>query len=102
MLLDTDLAEEQREYARLVQLAGKNLIELISNILDLSKIEAHKIELEARDFDLEAEVADIVSILSARAHDKGLELELLIDDDVPAAVEGGLGTDSPNHHQFAR
>jgi len=91
LLLDTDLAEEQREYARLVQLSGKNLIELISNILDLSKIEAHKIELESRDFDLEAEIAGIVYILSAHAHEKGLELDLLIDDDVPLLLKGDSG-----------
>ena len=91
LLLDTDLTEEQHEYAKLVQLSGKNLIELISNILDLSKIEAHKIELESRDFDLQAEVAGVIQILSSRAHEKGLKLDLVIDSDVPMLLKGDSG-----------
>ena len=88
LLLGTKLTKEQRDYAELVKLSGKNLVQLISDILDLSKIEAHKIELDSRDFDLQEETAGTINILSLRAKEKGLELNMLIDPDVPLLLKG--------------
>jgi PAS domain S-box-containing protein len=88
LLLGTELTEEQRTYAELVKHSGKALVELISDILDLSKIEAHKIELETRDFDLQTDITGTINFLSLRTQEKGLKLTLLIDDDVPLLLKG--------------
>lgn len=88
LLLGTELNEEQRKYAELVKLSGNNLMELISNILDLSKIEAHKLELETRWFDLQSEITGTFDLLSFRALDKGLEFISHIDADVPLYLKG--------------
>jgi PAS domain S-box-containing protein len=91
LLLGTGLTEEQRKYAKLARQSGRSLIELISEILDLSKIEAHKIELENREFDLQSEMIDAVNFLSLRATEKGLKLASKIDPDVPLLLKGDAG-----------
>jgi len=88
LLLGTELSVEQRVYAQLAKQSGRNLVELISNILDLSKIEADKLELELRYFELESEVAVTANLLAPRARNKGLEFAVLIDPDVPQQVKG--------------
>jgi len=91
LLLGTDLNEEQRKYAELIKLSGRNLVQLISDILDLSKIEAHKIELERRDFDLQSETTGTINLLALRAEEKGLILSARIDPDVPLLLKGDAG-----------
>ncbi len=91
LLQGTDLTEEQRKYVEMVKLSGKNLVQLISDILDLSKIEAHKIVLETQNFDLQAEITGLVNLLSLRAREKGLELVSRIDPDVPLLLIGDAG-----------
>ena len=88
LLLRTELTREQREYAELVKVSGKNLVELISNILDLSKIEAHKIELEEIDFDLREDLTGTINLFTLRAREKGLELGTRIEPDVPLHLKG--------------
>ena len=91
LLLRTELSSEQREYAELIKLSGKNLVELISNILDLSKIEAHKIELEKSCFDLNKEINGSLALFSLRAKEKGLDLRTEIEADVPLLLKGDAG-----------
>jgi signal transduction histidine kinase len=91
LLQRTQLTEEQREYVELIKLSGNNLVELLSNILDLSKIEANKIELETQRFDLREEIAASVVLFLPRAQEKGLGLSWLIDPDVPLLLKGDLG-----------
>ena len=91
LLLGTELTDEQRNYAELAKFSGKNLVQLISDILDLSKIETHKIELEEEYFDLRAETAGTIKLLSPRALEKGLNLEMYIDPDVPLSLNGDPG-----------
>lgn len=88
LLLATELTDEQREYARLVKSSGKTLLELISNILDLSKIEAHRFELESINFNLHTEINDTIQLYTLSAREKGLELISLIDPDVPHLLNG--------------
>lgn len=88
LLLNTELTREQREYAELVKISGKNLVELISNILDLSKIEAHKIELEEVCFDLNKEMTGTMALFALRAKEKGLNLKTEIAPDVPLLLKG--------------
>jgi signal transduction histidine kinase len=91
LLMCTQLTEEQREYAELIIQSGSNLVELISNILDLSKIEANKIELVTQNFDLREEVAATVALVSPSSQEKGLELSWLTDPDVPLLFKGDAG-----------
>jgi PAS domain S-box-containing protein len=88
LLLDTKLTEEQREYTRMLRDSGEALLDIVNDILDLSKIEAGKIELESATFDLRETIEDVCDLLAKRAHDKGLELTLAIGEDVPFAVQG--------------
>ncbi|MDP9134808.1 MAG: ATP-binding protein, partial [Actinomycetota bacterium] len=91
LLLGTDLSDEQRGYARTAVSSGEALLGVISDILDLSKIEAGRLELDHHDFDLREAVEDTCEMLSPQAHGKGLELLAWIDDDVPARVRGDRG-----------
>jgi signal transduction histidine kinase/CheY-like chemotaxis protein len=91
LLLSTELTEEQREYAELVSQSGRNLMQLLSDILDLAKIEAHKLELEAINFDLQSEIAVAINFHSLQAQEKGIELDSLIEPDVPLLLKGASG-----------
>ncbi len=91
LLLDTELSPEQREYAEAVRSSGSAMLGLINNILDLSRIEANKLELESLDFALSTLLEDITSILAKHAHDKGLDLRCTTDLDVPALLRGDAG-----------
>ncbi len=87
----TDLATEQRKYVAALKVSGKNLLSLINDILDLSKIEAGRIEPEAINFDLRTEMLSIVNLLSLSAQEKGLKLESFIDTSVPLLLKGDVG-----------
>ncbi len=88
LLLETDLAPEQREYATAVQTAGGHLLGVINDVLDLSKIESGRLELEDIPFDLYACVEDAIGILALKAAEKQLLLAALFAPDTPAVVHG--------------
>lgn len=88
LLSEMTLNQEQREYVNIFQRAGNNLLELINDILDLSKIEAGHLELEHTDFDLVETVEKISEVLAVRAHEKNLELATYIAPDVPTFLIG--------------
>ena len=88
LLMDTDLTEEQREYAETVRTSGESLLTIINDILDFSKIEAGKLELEETDFDLQGVVEETVDLFAGAARTKGLELASLIGRGVPTALRG--------------
>ncbi|HET7271425.1 MAG TPA: histidine kinase N-terminal 7TM domain-containing protein, partial [Rubrobacter sp.] len=91
LLLDTDLSEEQREYAETVRLSGENLLTIINDILDFSKIEAGKMELEMVDFDLHRVVEETVDLFAERIQRKGLDLASLIERGAPTYLRGDAG-----------
>jgi two-component system, sensor histidine kinase and response regulator len=91
LLLDTDLSEEQREYAEAVRYSGENLLQLINDILDFSKTEAGKLRLEIIDFDLRTAVEDAVGLLADQVQTKKLELAVFIHPDLPTALRGDPG-----------
>ncbi len=91
LLLETELDAEQRDYAETVQSSGQALLELINDIMDLSKIEAGKLELETLDFDLRVVVEEAMDLLARRAEQKGLELSGLVDPAVPVRLRGDPG-----------
>jgi len=86
--LQTDLNEEQRDYLRTVQDSAQHLLSIINDILDLSKIEAQKLELDHVDFDLSFHVHTTIKGLEMQARQKGLDLILQIDDSIRACVKG--------------
>lgn len=88
LLRATELTAEQTEYAEAAEAAGTHLLGVINGILDLSKIEAGLLELEAIPFDLFACVEDAIDLLTARATEKNLILAELFAADVPASIVG--------------
>ncbi|MEI6703819.1 MAG: response regulator, partial [Deltaproteobacteria bacterium] len=91
LLLDTDLNEEQRGYAKIVSKSGENLLGLINDILDFSKIEAGKLDMEMIDFDIRTTLEDAAEMLSMRAVQASLELICRIDPEVPQFLNGDPG-----------
>jgi len=88
LALGTDLTLEQREYLEVVRSSGDSLLGLINDILDLSKIEAGKVEIDRIDFELRYALDETVRGLAPRAHQKGLELAFRVAPDVPAGLHG--------------
>ncbi len=86
LVLDTPLAPQQREYLSLVKSSSAHLLTLLNDILDFSKIEAGKLELESIDFNLSLLLQDTVKLLSLRAQQKSLSLQLEILPEVPQYV----------------
>jgi signal transduction histidine kinase/ActR/RegA family two-component response regulator len=91
LLLDTELDKRQREYAENARASGEGLLLVINDILDYSKIEAGKIELETGAFALREVVAAACAPLSVAARDKGIELSVDVDPELPAWVAGDSG-----------
>ncbi len=89
--LATDLTAEQREYLGTIKTAVDSLLTLINDILDLSKIEAGRLELEHLAFSLTDVVEDTVRTLAVKAAEKGLDLAYTIEEHVPDGVMGDPG-----------
>ncbi|WP_243359450.1 ATP-binding protein [Fundidesulfovibrio terrae] len=91
-LLEKALVKEKnREYVRLIVQSGKSLLSLINDILDLSKIEAGKVELENQPFNLRELVDSTIRSFTLEADQKGLALDCSVDDDVPDGLVGDRG-----------
>ena len=88
LILDTELTPEQRRYAEIIHDSGENLIAVVNGILDYSKLEAKKLMLEKRSFDLGSCLRQAVDIVAARAHEKGLDLTCEVSPDTPMALWG--------------
>jgi signal transduction histidine kinase/HPt (histidine-containing phosphotransfer) domain-containing protein/ActR/RegA family two-component response regulator len=88
LLLETELAPDQRECAETIRTSGEILLTVIDDILDFSKIEAGKLTVEPHPFDLSASVDAVVSLLGPRAAERGLTLTSHVDPDLPRALVG--------------
>jgi PAS domain S-box-containing protein len=88
LLLDTPLTPEQITYVKAVKTSGDALLSLIEELLDYSKIEAGKIDLEQRPFALVSLIEDITELLAPRAQAKSLEIAAYVDERLPAEVVG--------------
>ena len=91
LLLDTALTPEQRDYAEGVRRSGEALVSTIGDFLDLTKIEARRLELETTTFAPRAVVEDAVELLAGPAQQKGVELACRVDLAVPRALRGDPG-----------
>jgi signal transduction histidine kinase/CheY-like chemotaxis protein len=88
LMLTTSLTPEQRRYAELIRSSGQTLLSLINDILDLSKVEAGRMDLEIVEFDPLVTVNEVVSLLAVRAEAKGLALQMSAAPGVPQRLRG--------------
>ena len=88
LLAETPLNQPQSEYVRIMRNAGDNLLSVINDVLDFSKVEAGRIELENMAFDLAEVVEGAAAIAAVRANAKGLDLSRRIEGDVPGFLTG--------------
>ncbi len=88
LVLDTPLNTEQHQYLSMVKSSSVQLLNLLNDILDLSKIEAGQLNLESIDFDLRQTLEAISDVVIHRIEEKGLELHLHIRQDVPTQLIG--------------
>jgi len=91
LLLDTPLDYTQRDYAETVKESGQALLNIINELLDLSKIEAGKIELVEGPFEPRQVVARTIELLSWKAKNKGIKLTFSVHADVPRTLIGDSG-----------
>ncbi|EGK72832.1 Sensor protein [Methyloversatilis universalis FAM5] len=91
LLLRSELNGEQRRYLETLYRSGENLLDLLNDILDLSKIEAGRFDLVRSEFDPRRTLREVTELLSAQAREKGLTLALDVDDAIPARIEGDPG-----------
>jgi NO-binding membrane sensor protein with MHYT domain len=88
LLLDTQLDAEQRGYAKIVQESGEKLLTIINDILDVSKLEAGKVDLEVIVFDLVDTVEDVVTLLAPNAHEKGVDVGVHVAPELRKSFRG--------------
>jgi signal transduction histidine kinase len=88
LLLDTDLDDEQREFATVAQDSARSLLAIVNGVLDFSKIEAGRLDIETIDFAPRTIFKSVTDMFRPAAEGKHLELDVWIDDAVPAQVQG--------------
>jgi signal transduction histidine kinase/CheY-like chemotaxis protein len=88
LLMEASLAPDQREYAEIARSSGQSLLALVNNILDVSKVEAGRLELESIDFELRAVLDAAVDSVALRAAEKGLEFIVDVEPLIPTRYRG--------------
>jgi two-component system, sensor histidine kinase and response regulator len=88
LVLKTDMTARQRDYLRKVEFSSQHLLGIIDDILDFSKMDAGKLQMEAADFELQKVLANVFTLVADKASAKGLELSLDVAQDVPAWLRG--------------
>ena len=91
ILCKEKLTDKQLGYTKTAQISAKYLLSIINDILDFSKIEAGKLEVEKVPFNLHKLLSDLVTELTYRTSDKGLDLNITIDDNVPVSIQSDPG-----------
>src|SRR5260370_6713449 len=88
LALDTPLNQEQKEYLELVSSSADSLLRVINDVLEFSKIDAGRLDLDQTDIDLPELISQTLKTLAVRAHKKGLELSSRVAPDVPQILSG--------------
>ena len=88
LLMDTSLNEEQRKFAETVQESGEVLLTIVNDILDISKLEAGKLEVEKIDFDLLNTVESAIGLMAGKAREKGIDLAVFVDPSIHGVYAG--------------
>jgi PAS domain S-box-containing protein len=91
LLLDENLTPEQKDYLECIRNSGEALMSLINDVLDFSKMERKKVDLELQVFDLRTITEEALDMLAAQAAKKGLEMNYSFDRNVPEAIIGDPG-----------
>ena len=91
LLLDTKLDSDQRSLADMILSSGESLLEIINDVLDLSKIEAGKLSIESIPFSPRDVLEESVDLVAHEAFKAGLEIASMVEEEVPARVEGDPG-----------
>ncbi len=86
LLQGTQLSNQQKDYTSTIQKSSKHLLEIINDVLDLSKIESGKTEITTSEFNLVDIIEDIINLLSTSALEKNIELLYRIEEDVPTII----------------
>jgi len=90
LLLDTELRDNQRDFVETIRSSGETLLTIINDILDISKIEANKLELETQPFNLRDCIEACLDLLVPRAAEKGIELAYIFEADTPETIVGDV------------
>ncbi|MCH2065232.1 MAG: ATP-binding protein, partial [Roseibacillus sp.] len=90
LLLDSELNEEQRENLGLIHKSGDLLLNIINDLLDFSRIESGRLELEQVDFELSDCIEEVLGLHAAKASEKGVELTYDLQESIPAVVSGDV------------
>jgi signal transduction histidine kinase/CheY-like chemotaxis protein/HPt (histidine-containing phosphotransfer) domain-containing protein len=88
LLLDTDLSEEQRTFSKVVQESADALLGILNDILDISKLEAGKLDVETIDFDLVTTVENALALMAGKAREKDIDLGIYIDPSLQGTYRG--------------
>lgn len=88
LAMKTQLSPRQADFISKIQLSGKNLLAIIGDILDISKVEAGKLNIERVVFELSNVTSQVVNVISDKAHAKGLKLVVDVAPDVPNLLVG--------------
>jgi signal transduction histidine kinase/CheY-like chemotaxis protein/HPt (histidine-containing phosphotransfer) domain-containing protein len=88
LLLDTELDPEQRRFAMVVQESGESLMAILNDILDVSKLEAGKLEIEIIDFDLVATVESAAGLMVSRAREKNIDMAMYLEPQARGVYRG--------------
>jgi two-component system, sensor histidine kinase and response regulator len=88
LTLKTELTAKQRDYLRKVESSSQHLLGVIDDILDFSKMDAGKLQIEGADFELQKVLANVLTLVTDKASAKGLELSLDVAQEVPAWLRG--------------
>jgi signal transduction histidine kinase/HPt (histidine-containing phosphotransfer) domain-containing protein/BarA-like signal transduction histidine kinase len=88
LLMETPLTPDQRGYLETIHTSSESLLAIINDILDFSKVEAGKMELDSRPFDLRARIEETLDLLAAKAAEKNLDLVYQVAGAIPMTIEG--------------
>ena len=90
LMLETKLSPEQQEYMEMIKTSADSLLNIVNDILDFTKIEAGKIEIDAHEFVLRDSIIDVVETLALRAHQKNLEINYYVENGIPDDLIGDV------------
>ncbi|WP_150273501.1 response regulator [Paenibacillus tepidiphilus] len=90
LLMETELAPEQKEYTEIIRKSADTLIAVINDILDFTKMESGKMEMEEQLFELQTTIQEVFSLFSVEAAKKNLELAYFIDHKLPRLIYGDM------------
>lgn len=90
LLIETDLNQEQLNFVETIRSSGESLLTIINDILDFSKIESGQLEFERQPFHLRRSLEEALDLIAPQAHNKGLELLLLYDENAPEWIESDV------------